>query len=160
MYIVPICFALLSSYASAQSVGDILSEPDVVESSGGVLDTTITMEYANHTTAAFSLYNTRLLNGTMPGPTLKVSAGDTLQVLFENNLETQDTAVTGGHNVYQDPDDSNLHFHGLHVSGELKSDDVRLRVEPGEHFTYNTTIPIDHMPGTHWLQYVQKLYTR
>ena len=43
-----------------------------------------------------------------------------------------------------------MHFHGLHVSGELPSDDVTHSVNPGESYSYLTTLPDSHMGGTHW----------
>lgn len=46
--------------------------------------------------------------------------------------------------------ESNLHFHGLHVSGEFPSDDPTIVVPPGQHITFRLDIPVDHMPGTHW----------
>lgn len=68
MRIVPFCVTLLlSSYqVAAQSIGDSLVFPDVIENSSAVFATTITTEYADHSTAAFLLHNTRLSNGVMP----------------------------------------------------------------------------------------------
>lgn len=117
----------------SQSVGDALTFPTSIESSNGILDIELTMEYATHGNAAYTLTNTRLFNGSLPGPTLFLSAGDTMRILFKNLLEEQQ-GVTETVNEFGIPDTSNLHFHGLHVSGELPSDDVRLEVEPGEEF--------------------------
>ena len=135
---------------SCQSIGDDLIQPTFVESVDGVLDTTLTIEYATHGTAIHTMTNTRLLNGTMPGPTLKLKAGDTLRVKFQNNLIQQATRNTV-ENEFSYPDTSNLHFHGAHVSGELPSDDVTLRVDPGQEYQYVTDFPDVHMPGTHWI---------
>lgn len=140
---------LLTVNVNAQ--GDALVEPDSVESSNGLLDIELHLEYGSFSGPFYSFTDTRLLNGTFPGPTLKLSAGDTMRILFKNNLELQDDAVTGQENEYTDPDHSNLHFHGGHVSGELPSDDIRMAVEPGDEYQYETTFPDNHLPGTHWI---------
>jgi FtsP/CotA-like multicopper oxidase with cupredoxin domain len=98
----------------------------------------------------YKLKNTRLLNGQMPGPTIRVKAGDEMRILFKNKLQQQDTRVTT-ENKFSYPDSSNLHFHGSHVSGELPSDDVTYKVDPGDEYQYETHYPENHMPGTHWL---------
>ena len=55
------------------------------------------------------------------------------------------------HNRFSAVDESNLHFHGLHVSGELPSDDSTHVVGPGQRYEYQTSLPHNHMPGTHWI---------
>lgn len=141
------------------TTGSPLTFPNVTNSSKGTLKISLTIEYGNITGAAHSFIDTRLLNGTFPGPTIRLKAGDTLSIAFENRLsEQRETAVVtdlenherGGNRLHS-PDVSNLHFHGAHVPGELPSDDVRLRVEPGTTFQYKTTFPDNHMPGTHWI---------
>ena len=147
-------FTLLLSLIPVLAVnaqGDALVEPNTVDSSGGLLDIELHLEYGSFSGPFFSYTNTRLLNGTFPGPTLRLMAGDTMRILFKNNLELQAGAVTGQENEYTDPDHSNLHFHGGHVSGELPSDDIRMAVEPGDEFQYETTFPDNHLPGTHWI---------
>lgn len=95
---------------------------------------------------------TRSLNGTLPGPVPYLNPGDTLVIDFYNDLEADPLKdETYRHNNFSAPNETNLHFHGLHVSGELPSDDVTLVVKPGDHFQYITTLPEDHLPGTHWL---------
>lgn len=135
----------------ASGQGDALVQPTTRDSSGGVLDTTLSLEYGNISGPHYTLTNARLFDGTFPGPTLRLNPGDTLRILFDNQLEEQDSAVQSGDNVYHKPDHSNLHFHGGHVSGELPSDDVRYSVGPGESYQYETVFPDNHMPGTHWI---------
>jgi FtsP/CotA-like multicopper oxidase with cupredoxin domain len=73
-------------------------------------------------------------NGGVPGPTLRVRAGDTLSVSLRNGLK----------------DPSNLHVHGLHVSPEGTSDNVFVTVEAGESFDYQYELPANHPPGVYW----------
>ena len=124
-----------------------LVEPTVISSVNGELNTVISLQRASITRDGVTL-NTRLFNGELPGPTLRIKAGDVLNVRFENNLIDQGIGFV--HNSLSAPDESNLHFHGLHISGELPSDDVSLHLSPGQAYDYLIELPADHLPGTHW----------
>lgn len=73
-------------------------------------------------------------NGSIPGPTLRLSPGDTLKVTLANNLAQA----------------TNLHLHGMHVSPEGNGDNVFIHVEPGRLFDYEYRLPRDHPPGVYW----------
>ncbi|CAB9509169.1 Blue copper oxidase CueO [Seminavis robusta] len=126
-----------------------LTEPASVSSVNGTLHTSIYLRTATHSIAGAN-FTTRALNGTIPGPTLRLHPGDTLIIDFYNALQPG-TDSEYRHNEYSAPDESNLHFHGLHVSGELPSDDVTMSVAPGQRYRYITKLPKDHMPGIHFL---------
>src|SRR5215213_2289816 len=68
-------------------------------------------------------------NGTIPGPTLRFRAGDTVRLKLTNNLEGPMT---------------NMHVHGLHVSPEGNSDNIFQMVDNGESFQYEYQIPRNH----------------
>ncbi|KAL7554728.1 hypothetical protein ACHAWF_018263 [Thalassiosira exigua] len=89
----------------------------------------------------------KLFNGGM-GPTIRAKPGDTLIIELHNDLEGP--LGHEGHNQYQLPNTTNIHIHGPHVSGMLPGDDIFVRVDPLEKFTYKYTFGEDHMPGTHW----------
>mmetsp|Transcript_36485 Transcript_36485/g.88422 ORF Transcript_36485/g.88422 Transcript_36485/m.88422 type:complete len:539 (+) Transcript_36485:40-1656(+) len=127
-----------------------LIQPPEIFSIHGTLQTTISLEYGTVNIGNSNMeLQSRLFNGGFPGPTLRIKPGDTLKINFENNLESQGPGYV--HNQYSAADESNLHFHGLHVSGELPSDDATYFVEPGEFYNYSTTLPDYHMPGTFWM---------
>jgi len=146
-----LCLTVLTLRSTTISGQVNLVQPETIDSASGFLNTTLTIEYADFSGAAFSVTNARLLNGIIPGPTLRLNAGDTLRILFENKLSEQAGAISSGDNEFHNPDHSNLHFHGGHVSGELPSDDIRMSVAPGESFQYETKFPDNHLPGTHWI---------
>ena len=73
-------------------------------------------------------------DGTFPGPTMVICAGDHLTVHFKNDL-TEPT---------------NLHTHGFHVSPEANHDNVFLKIDPGRAFTYEYDIPQDMPAGSYW----------
>eukprot|EP00287_Rhodomonas_sp_CCMP768_P005127 CAMPEP_0196740098 /NCGR_PEP_ID=MMETSP1091-20130531/29045_1 /TAXON_ID=302021 /ORGANISM="Rhodomonas sp., Strain CCMP768" /LENGTH=490 /DNA_ID=CAMNT_0042085031 /DNA_START=156 /DNA_END=1628 /DNA_ORIENTATION=+ len=107
------------------------------------------MEATTHTIESGATFTTRALNGTIPGPTIRLMPGDVFSIEFQNKLADQ--GIQYEHNAYSAPDESNIHFHGLHVSGELPSDDTTVVVSPGQSRQYSTQLPASHMPGTHWL---------
>ncbi|MGM9471275.1 multicopper oxidase family protein [Pseudarthrobacter sp. YS3] len=73
-------------------------------------------------------------NGSIPGPTLRLRAGDVLRIKLVNNLAAP----------------TNLHVHGLHVTPEGNGDNVLITVEPGATFDYEYRLPEDHPPGVYW----------
>lgn len=142
------------SNACGQSIGDPMEfPPDVFTEriEDGYVDVTLTLDVADHTSAAGTITNTRLFNGMLPGPTIRIFPGETLRVNFINNLVEKGTPVTTT-NVYSHPEDTNLHYHGAHVSGELPSDDVTLTLSPGDSYNYESYFPDVHVPGTLWVR--------
>jgi len=68
---------------------------------------------------------------------------------FQNDLPDQPNAPHVN-NELSSPHETNLHLHGLFVSGELPSDDAKLVIKSGESYNYEIRLPEEHMPGTHW----------
>lgn len=140
---------LLLFTALTVTVAVPLPVPRSVRSEGGRLDLVLTLERTTVTTGSGATLKTRAFNGTVPGPTIRLQPGDDLKVHFKNRLPDQGSAYV--HNQFSAADESNVHFHGLHVSGELPSDDSTVPVLPGQDLVYQTSLPDDHMAGTHWL---------
>ena len=74
------------------------------------------------------------VNGTTPGPTLRVKPGDRMRLVLDNRT---------GHRT-------NLHTHGLHVSPPGNADNPFLDIAAGAQFTYEIDIPRDHPGGLYW----------
>ena len=72
-------------------------------------------------------------NGSHPAPTLRLRAGDDVQLDFTNSL----------------PEATNLHFHGLHIPATGDADNPFRDVAPGETARYEFTVPEDSS-GLHW----------
>ena len=85
---------------------------------------------------------------SIPGPTLNMAPGNKYVLRFRNTLpyETPNPA----HNVFKDPNITNVHTHGLRISGETPSDDVMRMFEGGFGGDYVYDIPANHMGGTFW----------
>ncbi len=83
---------------------------------------------------------TRGYNGQMPGPTIRISAGETLKIVLINELS--DVSNTDfGINTYRKPNTTNLHLHGLHVSPATGQDNVDFEVIPGSTVEYQYKFP-------------------
>jgi FtsP/CotA-like multicopper oxidase with cupredoxin domain len=112
--------------------GQLLTQPTVLASRGGVLQVRLTAAAG----AWLAGRHTRALgfNGTSPGPTLRVRPGDLLQVRLANQLDQP----------------TNLHTHGLHVSPDDHGDNPFVTIDPGASFDYSYRIPANHPAGTFW----------
>ena len=66
-------------------VGGSFTNPPVVASAAGLLDFTLDLGVVDYVGPVHSL-STRAFGGRIPGPTLRVRAGDTLRVRFRNRL--------------------------------------------------------------------------
>jgi FtsP/CotA-like multicopper oxidase with cupredoxin domain len=85
---------------------------------------------------------------SIPGPTMQVLPGEKYVLKFHNKLPYE--TPSPDHNVFKDPNISNLHTHGLHISGESPGDDVTRSFEGGFGGDFVYDIPTDHMGGTFW----------
>jgi FtsP/CotA-like multicopper oxidase with cupredoxin domain len=74
-----------------------------------------------------------IYNGSLMAPTLHIKPGERLVV-----------------NLVNEVDQTNIHFHGLHISPTGSSDNIFRVVEPGETAKYVLDIPINHPTGTFW----------
>ncbi|MCB9796473.1 MAG: multicopper oxidase family protein [Alphaproteobacteria bacterium] len=71
-------------------------------------------------------------NGQVPGPVIQARVGDTLRVVFTNDL----------------PESTTIHWHGLRIPDDMDGvPAIQDPVEPGETFVYEFTLPD---AGTYW----------
>ncbi|MGX5714898.1 multicopper oxidase family protein [Arthrobacter sp. MAHUQ-56] len=122
----------LSSPSTPSSGGELV-QPDEVRSEGGRLEVQLEAAPAQVRLAGRQV-SALGYNGSVPGPTLRLKAGDTLKIGLANNLSQP----------------TNLHVHGLHVSPEGNGDNVFIAVGPGSTFDYEYRLPEDHPPGVYW----------
>lgn len=73
-------------------------------------------------------------NGTLIGPTIHVHPGQRIEATIHNATA----------------EDTNIHYHGLHVSPNGISDNVFRDFDPNGTFTSIVELPNDHSPGTYW----------
>jgi FtsP/CotA-like multicopper oxidase with cupredoxin domain len=77
--------------------------------------------------------DTWAFDGVVPGRELRVTEGDTLEVVVHNDL----------------PEDTTIHWHGLALRNDMDGvhDLTQEPIRPGEAFTYRFVAP---QPGTYW----------
>ena len=141
-------------------------QPIAYQSSNGVLDVPLTVSMLPGQVRAY--------NGNIPGPTMKMKAGDQLKITLANQLPANppppnpsatNPDYCGKPNEHGNPhcfNSTNLHTHGLHVSPmsiygngsfappTLASDDVLVTIAPGNTQKYCIEVPSFQAPGTHW----------
>lgn len=134
---------------SPLGLDDDLKNPAELHSAGGRLKAKLYMDVTDIDLPSGPA-KLRIFNGQLPGPTLRLSPGDTLEVAFENRMPPNpDTGqiVTNSPNRFNT---TNVHYHGFHVSPRGNSDNVYLSIDPGQHFNYVVKIPEDHPAGNYW----------
>lgn len=111
----------------------LFPEPPTIRSANGRLETTLVVAptmVPHGTGSRWAL----AVNGTSPGPTLRVRPGDQLRIRLDNQ---------SGHAT-------NIHTHGLRVSPEGNADNPFIEIPAGETFDYEIDIPADHPGGLFW----------
>ncbi len=131
--------------------GELLTPPPSVQSSGGLLDTSITAQTRTVTIGGRRV-STQTYGPTFSGPTWVVSPGDNLRVLLRNHLPVGYLPFGQWSGKWLQPKGgvTNLHVHGLHVSPASPSDDIFLNVKSGQSYQYSYDLPATHRPGLYW----------
>ncbi|OQR87300.1 hypothetical protein ACHHYP_09146 [Achlya hypogyna] len=138
----------------AQLDAIVASRPDLAlpltyKSHDGVLEVTLTVQPARFASGPVA-FNTRSYNGMFPGPTLCAKPGDTLRITLINQLLPDDpTAHLQQMNTLREPNTTNLHFHGMHVSPSGVADNVLRTLASGESMEVIVEIPTDHPLGVY-----------
>jgi FtsP/CotA-like multicopper oxidase with cupredoxin domain len=123
----------------------------------GRLATRLTVRFTELELPGAGKVLTRTYEGAVPGPTLRVRPGDSLEITHVNALPPNppgthhdDINVPHGFNTF------NLHAHGMHIDPTGEADNVFRAFEPagepGRTTTYRSTIavPANHPAGTFW----------
>mmetsp|Transcript_63550 Transcript_63550/g.127639 ORF Transcript_63550/g.127639 Transcript_63550/m.127639 type:complete len:404 (+) Transcript_63550:324-1535(+) len=102
-------------------------------------------------TRVFGTRTNDVFQGSLPGPTMRFRSGETKHVTVLNNLSPVDNGVVSEENFNEGhlPNTTNIHTHGVHISGEAPGDDVSIQIQPGGgSFDYIYEMPPNHMGGT------------
>ncbi|MCU1451209.1 MAG: multicopper oxidase type 2 [Acidimicrobiales bacterium] len=110
-----------------------IADPVQVYPQNGVVNVTLDVKTQTIDVAGSRLA-ARPWNGQLIGPTIHVKPGGKIQVTFKNKMDQ----------------DTNIHYHGLHVSPLGESDNVFRDFKPGSTNTSVVDIPPDHDQGTFW----------
>jgi FtsP/CotA-like multicopper oxidase with cupredoxin domain len=114
---------------------DPLALPEAVDSNPDphIFETTLEARVENLELIPGTLTPVWTYDGLLPGPLIRVAAGDRLIVHFTNNL----------------PEETTIHWHGLRIPNDMDGvpDVTQPGVMPGGSFTYDFTVPD---AGTYW----------
>jgi len=172
--IVTLCFSQAHSLLGAQefsasqcprpSPGSVVSEPEDLRSSNGVLKVDLTIQ--NSPQPDGSTRYCYIDSNGHESPNLRVKPGDLVILNLRNNLtdSSQAAAVPGHHHTHARADENactrglmtststNLHFHGLTIPATCHQDDVlKTSIQPGDPpFQYRFRIPASQPPGLYW----------
>ncbi|WP_330350526.1 multicopper oxidase family protein [Streptomyces sp. NBC_00582] len=122
------------------------------------LETRLTVGFTEQHVPDVGTVLTRTYDGSLPGPTLRVRPGDSLQITHVNALppNTGPAHHDLGMNVPHGFNTVNLHLHGMHVDPAGEADNVFRSFEPAGTARRTTTwrsvvdVPAHHPAGTFW----------
>ena len=142
------------SHASTCPTSNVLQDPADFQwtAQSGYWSGTLEIGAATLTVGADTLttraYRQAGKNYSIPGPTIRMTPGNTYVLTLKNLLPygTPSTTV----NDFKDPNITNIHTHGLHVSPMSPSDDVMRLINGSYCGDYVYQVPGTHMGGTLW----------
>lgn len=124
---------------------EALAEPETRASADGALNTTVSVGPVRFENGPIAFW-TRAYEGSVPGPVLRVKPGDVLNLRLENalgpNLEGE-----WAPNTFHNPNNTNVHFHGMHVDPTGVEDNVFRVLAPGDSMDTQLHIPKTHPRG-------------
>ena len=139
MFVSLVTFTIVASQValgqeeSSAFKGMNFSKPsDVYSNKQGILEVSLIVEEKRGAIGNQSV-TALVYNGSLMAPTLHIKPGERLIVNLVNNI-----------------DETNIHYHGFHVSPVGSSDNVFRVVETGQTAKYVIDIPINHPTGTFW----------
>lgn len=125
-------------------------QPEQRRAANGLLETQVVARFAENFVDGFRIF-TRTYEGTIPGPTLRLKAGDRLRLTQVNQLPENPPTPSGTtHNRPHNPNTINFHSHGWHVDPTGQADNIFLKFEPGTTNVTEIQLPPDHHEGTFW----------
>ncbi|MEU9194588.1 multicopper oxidase family protein [Streptomyces hundungensis] len=150
--------AVESLTATPTRVEDAFPQPDVRSSRRGALSTSLAVRFTELDLPGFDPIRTRTYEGSVPGPTLRLRAGERLELSQINGLPpNHDDAGSRPYNHPHAFNTFNLHTHGLHVDPGGIADNVLRAFPPAARHgaripAYRSVIdiPRDHPDGTFW----------
>ncbi|ETO10070.1 hypothetical protein RFI_27307 [Reticulomyxa filosa] len=84
-----------------------------IQEAPGVFNATLTLDVFKKNINTATSFTTRAINGDIPGPTIRMTRGNTYKILYKNNLGPESRFNPTTHGSHMDPNTTNLHVHGI-----------------------------------------------
>ncbi|KQX83228.1 hypothetical protein ASD48_08545 [Streptomyces sp. Root1310] len=144
--------------AARQEAGAFFPQPEIRRTPPhtGRLETRLTVAFTEQALPGAGTVTTRTYEGRIPGPTLRVRPGDSLEITHVNALPPNGGTAQHDMNIPHHFNTLNLHTHGMHVDPTGEADNIYRTFEPSETPGSTTTyrsvvdVPADHPAGTFW----------
>jgi FtsP/CotA-like multicopper oxidase with cupredoxin domain len=138
--------------AAARVSSDPFTQPPLETSKNGILQTHLRAVEADvPIPGSTKLERTRCYNGSVPGPTLRLRAGEQLRLKLSNDLTgPSDHCDKEQINQAHCFNTTNIHTHGLHVSPQPPSDNSYVRIAPQSEYEFCFQLPEKQPAGTFW----------
>ena len=138
-----LCLELSLPGCDSNNSADLpIPEPEVLESTDGVLQVTLTAAPATITVAGRT-FTANVFNGSYIPPVLQLERGDLLELKLINQIGPADIQIDG-------PQETNMHYHGMAISPAPPADNIYLQIASTSEFDYRWQVPMDHPQGVHW----------
>jgi len=130
--------------------GDLLNPPEI-RSSGGLLTAAITCGTSATLVDGRQTLQPCTYGASFPAPTLRVRPGDLMDFTFSNKIVFDQADTKPGYGrPPRATNQTNLHFHGMHVSPIGDADNMLVMVGPNQSHRYLVQIPANHPAGLFW----------
>ncbi len=129
-----IALVCIAAPLAAATSASAFTQPQQLHSKNGVLRATFTAAPGAAKIDGRLVHGAYTYNGQYVGPTLNVHPGDRIELTVKNDLA----------------EETNIHFHGLHVSPAGIADNVLRRFLPGKTYKVSVKVPHDHANGLYW----------
>lgn len=143
---------ILIELSSGQSQTCLSSPPELQwNTATGVFEGELTFAAKRFESSVTGLpvsFTTRAHNGQIPSPTLRFKRGQEYHLKLINALSPEPASTL--HNEIKDLQWTNIHTHGLHISGESPADNIFDKINGGEDHQYIYNFPCDHAGGLSW----------
>ncbi|MGI5484813.1 multicopper oxidase family protein [Streptomyces lavendofoliae] len=123
----------------------------------GRLQTRLAVRLTDQVVPGLGSVRTRTYEGSIPGPTLRVRAGDRIDIMHVNALPPNPSHRHADVNVPHDFNTFNLHTHGMHVAPTGIADNIFRTFDPAPRagdaprvYHSSIAVPASHPAGTFW----------
>jgi len=127
------------------SDGDLADPPTLA------LPASLTISTKSVTVAGRTVDRTCTYGDSFPAPTISVRQGEWVDLTFVNRiLLTESDATVPAYGRRRPGSQTNVHFHGTHVTPMGSGDNMTVMLDKGDSFRYNFRVPTDHPAGLFW----------